>query len=176
MRQRSDRPESTSNCNRFRWIVRIYAHGELSPAGKSVQICLCIITKEEWLFVCSFVALLRVAIFIVDDNDRTSHVRSTAFRVAGNRRYNRPIAGLASSDGIRNRPEKELDKDVNNEAAHLITSLSDGRSSYSAPFSQRLGRLFCCRTLLRRRSDLGVTSTTSSSAMNSMACSRFRAR
>jgi hypothetical protein len=46
---------------------------------------------------------------------------------------------------------------------------------FAVIFSQRLGRRFCCRIFLRRRSDLGVTSTISSSAMNSMACSRFRA-
>src|SRR6266550_6684240 len=34
-------------------------------------------------------------------------------------------------------------------------------------------RLFDCRTFLRRRRALGVTSTNSSSAMNSIACSRF---
>src|ERR1019366_1541603 len=43
-----------------------------------------------------------------------------------------------------------------------------------APFSHRLGLRFCCNTFLRSRSDFGVTSTISSSAMNSMACSRFR--
>ena len=42
------------------------------------------------------------------------------------------------------------------------------------PFSHRLGLRFCCKTFLRSRSDLGVTSTTSSSAMNSIACSRLR--
>src|SRR6202163_2187238 len=37
-------------------------------------------------------------------------------------------------------------------------------------------RLFDCRVFLRSRSDLGVISTNSSSAMNSMACSRFKGR
>ena len=39
--------------------------------------------------------------------------------------------------------------------------------SYSPPpFSHRFGRRFCCRTFFRSRSDFGVTSTISSSAMN----------
>src|SRR6266404_1557291 len=38
---------------------------------------------------------------------------------------------------------------------------------------QRRGRRLACRTFLRRRMDLGVISTNSSSAMNSMACSRL---
>src|ERR1700733_6261777 len=37
----------------------------------------------------------------------------------------------------------------------------------------RRGRRLACRIFLRRRKDLGVTSTSSSSAINSMACSRF---
>src|SRR5437879_2222117 len=37
-------------------------------------------------------------------------------------------------------------------------------------------RLFDCKVYLRSRSDLGVISTNSSSAMNSMACSRFSGR
>src|SRR5579864_2316082 len=37
-------------------------------------------------------------------------------------------------------------------------------------------RLFDCSTFLRKRSALGVTSTNSSSAMNSIACSRFSGR
>src|SRR5260370_20482011 len=38
---------------------------------------------------------------------------------------------------------------------------------------QRRGRLLYCRIFLRRRMDLGVISTSSSSAMNSIACSRL---
>src|SRR6266851_3254797 len=41
---------------------------------------------------------------------------------------------------------------------------------------QRRGRRLACRTFLRRRIDLGVISTNSSSAMNSMACSRLSSR
>src|SRR3954462_7181249 len=37
-------------------------------------------------------------------------------------------------------------------------------------------RLLACRTFLRRRRDLGVISTNSSSAINSIACSRFNGR
>jgi hypothetical protein len=39
-----------------------------------------------------------------------------------------------------------------------------------------LFRLLDCRTFLRKRRDFGVTSTNSSSAMNSIACSRLRLR
>ncbi len=47
--------------------------------------------------------------------------------------------------------------------------------AYSLPFSHRFGLWFCCRIFFRSRSDFGVTSTISSSAMNSIACSRFSA-
>jgi hypothetical protein len=49
------------------------------------------------------------------------------------------------------------------------------RSSSAIAIELRL-RLLACKTFLRNRSDLGVTSTNSSSAMNSIACSRFRFR
>ena len=60
--------------------------------------------------------------------------------------------------------------------ARKTSFLSLSIDYYSSLFSHFFGRLFCCRIRLRRRSDLGVTSTTSSSAINSMACSRFNAR
>src|ERR1019366_9672603 len=47
------------------------------------------------------------------------------------------------------------------------------RYSTAAPF---LGRRLACSTRLRMRSDFGVTSTSSSSAMNSIACSSVRLR
>ena len=50
----------------------------------------------------------------------------------------------------------------------LVPNYADGEAL-------RRGRRLACRIFLRRRSDLGVTSTSSSSAMNSMACSRLRA-
>src|ERR1700722_11132916 len=45
--------------------------------------------------------------------------------------------------------------------------------SLHAGVGLRRGRRLAWRIFLRRRKDLGVTSTTSSSAMNSIACSRF---
>src|SRR5712691_4387107 len=48
-------------------------------------------------------------------------------------------------------------------------------SSSTATIELRF-RLLNCRTFLRRRRDFGVTSTYSSSVMNSMACSRFKLR
>src|SRR5271169_2342080 len=41
---------------------------------------------------------------------------------------------------------------------------------------QRRGRLLACRTFFRRRIDFGVISTNSSSAINSIACSRLSSR
>jgi protein-S-isoprenylcysteine O-methyltransferase Ste14 len=55
-----------------------------------------------------------------------------------------------------------------------LASYGASRAYYCcAVFSHGLGRLLAWRTFLRRRSWVGVTSTNSSSAMNSMACSRL---
>src|ERR1700674_196358 len=51
----------------------------------------------------------------------------------------------------------------------------DNDQPSTAAIEPRL-RLFDCRTFLRSRRDFGVTSTNSSSAMNSIACSRLRLR
>src|SRR5947209_2073721 len=50
-----------------------------------------------------------------------------------------------------------------------LVSLYDSSTAASALFF----RLFACSTFLRKRKNFGVTSTNSSSVMNSMACSRF---
>ena len=57
--------------------------------------------------------------------------------------------------------------------ARLVAVMGESQDAVCSAFSQALGRRFACRIFLRRRSDFGVTSTNSSSAMNSMACSRL---
>src|SRR5277367_2913379 len=70
-----------------------------------------------------------------------------------------------------------LDLDVPGNAGHQYQG-HDGAAEYHvrtlhAGVGLRRGRRLACRIFLRRRKDFGVTSTSSSSAMNSMACSRF---
>ncbi len=57
--------------------------------------------------------------------------------------------------------------------ARCSTSTTDQPSTVA--IEPRL-RLFACKIFLRSRSDFGVTSANSSSAINSIACSRFRLR
>ena len=73
------------------------------------------------------------------------------------------------------------DKEVKSEKQKKMIS-AYLRKSAAKPFFAAtgtaffLGRRLACRIFLRRRSDLGVTSTSSSSAMNSRLCSRLRVR
>src|ERR1039457_3261931 len=57
-----------------------------------------------------------------------------------------------------------------------LFGLALARHDSSTVANELFLRLFDCRVFLRSRSDLGVISTNSSSAMNSMACSRFNGR
>src|ERR1017187_3344167 len=70
--------------------------------------------------------------------------------------------------------------DVENHSRRSKSALKEGRKSKSGqgprPMNTDFYRWLDFRTFLRRRIDTGVTSTNSSSRMNSMACSRFRMR
>src|SRR5260370_32828419 len=58
----------------------------------------------------------------------------------------------------------------------VSTTISNSCNHPSTVAIEPRFRLFDCRTFLRSRRDFGVTSTNSSSAMNSIACSRLRLR
>lgn len=88
---------------------RIDANGELRSAGLSAQIGFRIIIEDEWLFMYSFEALVRIAIFVVNGNDNTSPERPAQFRFGDSRGADRPIAATDSSREIPKHPDEELD-------------------------------------------------------------------
>src|ERR1700732_1750276 len=57
-----------------------------------------------------------------------------------------------------------------------LPSAQEADSTLARISCQRLGRFLASRTFLRRRMDFGVTSTNSSSEINSMAFSRVHSR
>ena len=78
-----------------------------------------------------------------------------------------------SANSPRDQPEPDRADELEGFLQALgLTRWCVAASLYSGwPF---LGRRLACSTRLRRRRDLGVTSTSSSSAMNSMHCSSVR--
>src|SRR5207248_7436962 len=87
----------------------------------------------------------------------------------------RPLVVIVFGDGKGHPAAAGNEK--HSQARVLVTRLlvpgCAGRFHSSTVAYELFFRLFACNTFFRRRKDFGVISTNSSSAMNSMACSRF---